>query len=177
MKKMTTGAILTGLGVALLLGGGGTLAVWNAEATSETGTIAAGNLDLKAEAGTWRNGTGKKIDVTSYKIVPGETLTYTQPVTVTLSGDRMVAKLTQHGSGIASAESNGFDTASIEVSPVKLTTARGAAVPNELTPKTNGNFVASTSFTFNDVSGQTDVLKEYEFSQISYVLDQQPVSN
>jgi alternate signal-mediated exported protein len=162
--------------VALLLGGGGTLAVWNESVDSVPGTIAAGNLDLHADAGIWKNGEGEIIEVSSYKVVPGESLTYTQPVTVTLSGDRMVATLTQTGSGLENSGTNRFGTDSIKVSPVALTTETGDAVPNELTPQTNGKFLASTSFTFNDVTGQTDVLKEYKFSNVSYKLEQKPVS-
>ncbi len=178
MKNMTKGAIVTGLGVALLLGGGGTLAVWNAEQSSDAGTIAAGNLDLKADNGVWTNSKGAAVNLSSYKVVPGETLIYKQPVTVTLSGGQMVATLTQTGTGLESATTGkNFDSESIEVSEVTLTKADGAQVPNELTPATDGSFLASTSFSFKDVSEQKDVLKEYDFSEVRYLLEQKPVSN
>ncbi|GAA3326839.1 MULTISPECIES: alternate-type signal peptide domain-containing protein [Paeniglutamicibacter] len=52
MNKMTKGALATGLDVALLLGGGGTLAVWNKSVAEPAGTITSGDLELTAGTGT-----------------------------------------------------------------------------------------------------------------------------
>ncbi|MER2137742.1 MAG: alternate-type signal peptide domain-containing protein [Arthrobacter sp.] len=95
MNKMAKGALATGVGVALLLGGGGTLAVWNQTANASAGTIASGDLKLAAGTGTWTsNMTQGTVNVSSYKMVPGEKLTYAQDLTVTLDGDRINANLT-----------------------------------------------------------------------------------
>ena len=94
MNKMAKGALAIGVGAALLLGGGGTLATWNAAQASNAGTIAAGELKMTAATGTWAsNLTAGPIRVADYKMVPGEKLTYSQDLTVTLVGDRITANL------------------------------------------------------------------------------------
>jgi alternate signal-mediated exported protein len=94
MNKMAKGALATGVGVALLLGGGGTLATWNATANASAGTIAAGELKMTAGTGSWAsNMTAGAIRVADYKMVPGEKLTYSQDLAVTLVGDRITANL------------------------------------------------------------------------------------
>lgn len=73
MNKMTKGSIATGVDVALLLGGGGTLAVWNTSVQSGAGRIAAGNLDLSAAKGVWTDAKTEIInDIGSYAVVPGD---------------------------------------------------------------------------------------------------------
>ncbi len=94
MNKMAKGALATGVGVALLLGGGGTLATWNASQAANAGTIASGELKMTAGTGNWAsNMTAGPITVASYKMVPGEKLTYSQDLAVTLIGDRITANL------------------------------------------------------------------------------------
>lgn len=99
MKKMTKGAIVTGLGVALLLGGGGTLATWNAEQSVGAGKIMSGNLSLTVlHKDPWTsNITGSTVlmsaddDTLIHKIVPGEELTYEQQIVVGMEGEGMEA--------------------------------------------------------------------------------------
>ncbi|NUL46984.1 alternate-type signal peptide domain-containing protein [Cellulosimicrobium funkei] len=94
MKKMTKGAIVTGLGVALLLGGGGTLATWNASVEADAGTIQSGNMALTAGTETpWTSKlTGKPV-TDAYTIVPGEVLAYKQVLTPVIEGEGMQAVL------------------------------------------------------------------------------------
>lgn len=170
MKKMTKGAIVTGLGVALLMGGGGTLAVWNAEQVSTAGVVAAGNLDLGAGKGTWTNDANQTIDVATYKVVPGETLTYTQPVTPTLEGDRVAATLEVTGDQDILAH----NSKDITVSKPVLTGDSGQVLPTTvLTEAHSGTPVtASTTFTFSqDATGDQNA--KWDFSSIGYYLEQQ----
>ena len=98
MNKMAKGALAIGVGAALLLGGGGTLATWNATQNSSAGSIASGELKLEAGTGTWTsNMTAGTIRAADYKMVPGEKLSYTQDLTATLVGDRITANLTATG--------------------------------------------------------------------------------
>jgi len=94
MNKMAKGALATGVGVALLLGGGGTLAVWNQSVNANAGTIASGELKLAAATGAWTSNITKgAVDPAVYKMVPGEKLAFTQDLTVTLVGDQLNANL------------------------------------------------------------------------------------
>jgi alternate signal-mediated exported protein len=146
MNKMTKGALATGLGVALLVGGGGTLAVWNAEATKTAGTIVAGNMTLDAGEGKWTNVNGKDVDLAEYKVVPGDVLTFTQPVTVGMTGDLLEAALTT--TGLARK-----DTGYFTVGATELTDKSYNAVVNPLTSATNkekeGAYIAKVSVTFD----------------------------
>ncbi|REE03715.1 alternate-type signal peptide domain-containing protein [Citricoccus muralis] len=167
MKKMTKGAIVTGLGVALLLGGGGTLAVWNADATSQPGSIVAGDLDLAAGEGQWRsNLSGSIQDISAYRVIPGETLTYSQDLDITLLGDEIKATLATDGVTPA----NGFVPADVNVSEPVLSTGS-----NVLTEENNGDTVtATTTFQFVDRpdQGRSSVGKTFAFGDVSYVLTQ-----
>ena len=46
MNKLTKGAIATAAGIALLLGGAGTFALWNGQTTIAGGTISTGTLAI-----------------------------------------------------------------------------------------------------------------------------------
>ena len=104
MRKTTKGAIAVGAGVALLLGGAGTMAAWQLTSTSAAGSVSSGEFNLVSNTGaTWKwgnatNATTCTPTATDFpagaKLVPGDCVIYTQPITVTASGNRLVATLT-----------------------------------------------------------------------------------
>ena len=169
MNKMAKGALATGVGVALLLGGGGTLAVWNQSTVANAGTIIAGDLALEKGTATWTNAAGATVDPASYKVVPGDVLTYTQDLDVTLVGDLMEAKLTLDGAV------NNFANAT--VSDVVLETAAGveldaaSIVPSDLAA--GKTVTATTTFAFNvDTVNRDDIQNTADFTALRYTLDQ-----
>lgn len=90
MNKLTKGAIAAAAGVALLLGGGGTLAYWNASTSVGAGTIQSGNLAVATSGtGAWKDADGA-IDLDTFRAVPGDKLTFTQDLTITASGDNLL---------------------------------------------------------------------------------------
>lgn len=169
MKKMTKGAIVTGLGVALLLGGGGTLAVWNAQDAANIGIVTAGDLDLKAEPGVWSSSlTGAIGKISGYKIIPGEKLTYTQKVNVTLVGNAgLKAKLTI--AGIDQVNNNGGFGNSLQAISYDVTDASNQSVMNGEVK--NGEYTASATFTF-EADGDQATNATLDLSPIAYRLDQ-----
>lgn len=178
MKKMTKGAIVTGLGVALLLGGGGTLAVWNDSVDTEAGTIAAGDLNLEAVEGSakWTSnvtGSAPIDDIDNYRIVPGESLTFTQQLDIDLAGDQLDAKLTAIG-GTNSA-TNPFLNDNISVSEVIVTDANGQDVKaSTLDQDDSGIVTAKVTFSFKEATTDRDsVNAKYDFNDIQYVLKQE----
>ncbi|KQO96670.1 alternate-type signal peptide domain-containing protein [Leifsonia sp. Leaf264] len=104
MNKIIKGSIAGAAGIALLLGGAGTFALWNDSRTVGAGTITAGNLALDNQSGSWTNDvTGAAIgDVANYKIVPGNRLKYTGSVHLLADGHDLTAELTATESGIVS---------------------------------------------------------------------------
>lgn len=90
MNKLTKGAIAAAAGVALLLGGGGTLAYWNASTSVGAGTIQSGNLAVATSGtGSWEDANGA-IDLGTFFAVPGDVLTFEQDLTITASGDNLL---------------------------------------------------------------------------------------
>jgi alternate signal-mediated exported protein len=120
MRKTTKGALAIGAGLALLLGGGGTLAAWTAsQNVSDSGTITNGDLSFGTQgAGTWYWGdsscaaTATTIaDITAVRLVPGDCVVYKQPVTVKAVGDNLKASLSAtasptitYGAGMVAAD-------------------------------------------------------------------------
>ncbi|MCB0889394.1 MAG: alternate-type signal peptide domain-containing protein [Nocardioidaceae bacterium] len=108
------GAIAAGLGLALLTGVGGTFAYWSQSTNVGSGDITAGNLSLAVSGDAWydctANGTSAAtdtttspvglsgcsqiIDITAFRIVPGDKLKYVATATPTLVGDNIKADLT-----------------------------------------------------------------------------------
>lgn len=166
-SSLIKGTAAIAVGAALLLGGGGTLAWWNAADSAQAGTIAAGDLNVvKAAAGAWTDRDGNAVNVATYKVVPGDKLTYTQLLNVTLTGDKMAANILATGTGAV----NGFTPANVIVSDTVLT-AGGVAVANPLTASTQ----VTATITFEFKSGTTarsDVNASYNFGNVSFTLQQ-----
>ncbi|MCI4656334.1 alternate-type signal peptide domain-containing protein [Cryobacterium zhongshanensis] len=102
MNKLLKGSIAGAVGVALLLGGGGTLALWNNSAVAAGGSVTSGVLTIASTgAAAWKNISADAVpaaaaisDITAYKIVPGDKLELTQTVTINATGNNLTALLT-----------------------------------------------------------------------------------
>lgn len=168
LNKMTKGAIATAAGVMLLIGGGGTLAVWNIEKNAAAGTVAAGDLNLVADTGVWTvNGQAGTINIDAYRIVPGDTLTYTQDVDITLEGNISATLAVVQPSGA----NHGFAAYTYETSAVTLT-KDGAPITGTLTAGVT-DAVASVSFKFlPETAGRDSAGATYDFSGVAFRLEQ-----
>lgn len=162
MNKMTKGALATGLGVALLVGGGGTLAVWNNSAEAAAGTVVSGDMQLTAKTGTWKNAQGTTIpNVAAYKVVPGDKLTFTQPVAVVLDGDLLKANL---------AVTRAASTSHLAISTPALTNDKGESV-GTLDEKSDGTYTATVTVEFPS-TGTDSKNKTVDLGQLAFTLDQ-----
>ncbi|MHA7269797.1 alternate-type signal peptide domain-containing protein [Arthrobacter sp. HLT1-20] len=172
MNKMAKGAIATAVGVILLAGGGGTLATWNQAQNSSMGSVVSGDLNLvPVSAGAWTDSAGETItNIAAYKVVPGETLTYTQQLDVTLSGDLMAATLKVTGD----TANNGFDANAVVSTTALKNAANGAVLPaTTLHAADTGTVTATTTFAFKESTANRDsVNSNYDFSAIGYELTQ-----
>lgn len=172
MKNTTLikGSIAIALGGALLLGGGGTLANWNAETTTAPGTIVAGDLNVEnTTAGVWKDRNGVTITIGTYKVVPGDKLTFTQDLDVTLKGNKMAANVATTGI----SATNGFTPANVTVSAPVLTVG-GTAVSNPLVASAGTQTVTATiTFEFlSTTTARTDVNATYNFNNVAFQLTQ-----
>jgi alternate signal-mediated exported protein len=98
MKNSTRGLVAGGLGVALLTGGA-TFALWSDSESIDGGTITAGNLDIALTGSQWydvsadRTDSPHTIDLSTFRIVPGDTIRGDYKVDAALAGDNMMAQL------------------------------------------------------------------------------------
>jgi alternate signal-mediated exported protein len=153
MNRVTKGAIATGAGVLLLLGGGGTLALWNTDKDITAGTVTAGKLDLTSdvEGGTWTVTNGPRtltnVNMSEYRIVPGDIATFEQTVTVDIEGDNNYAEITMNDA----AAVDGFDVGSIAPVITLTDTNSLLAVDNVLDQTDDQRTItAKATFRFSD---------------------------
>lgn len=92
MNKLLKGSIAGAAGIALLLGGAGTLAYWNDSATLAAGQVQSGTLDIETvgTAVTTYQATGAAVT----RAVPGDTIVILQDVEISATGDNLKARLT-----------------------------------------------------------------------------------
>lgn len=102
MNKLVKASVASAAGIALLMGGAGSLALWNDSATVSSGTVSTGELSLTSNgAGSWANGIALW--------VPGDTDTYTETFTVVASGDNIDAQISAAYTGVST---NGITSSS-----------------------------------------------------------------
>lgn len=99
MNKLLKGSVAGAAGVALLLGGAGSFALWNSTAEVNVGSVASGNLSITATGTpTWMDVSSDKTpsaigDISTFKVAPGDTLELTQVVEIDARGDNLSATL------------------------------------------------------------------------------------
>ncbi|MHA7269375.1 alternate-type signal peptide domain-containing protein [Arthrobacter sp. HLT1-20] len=100
MKKVMKAAIAAGAAGALMLGGAGTFALWNATDDIDAGAVSTGHLklDTTTSPGVWNDisvpATPVVFDAANEKIVPGDTLEFKQTVTIQADGKNLQGALT-----------------------------------------------------------------------------------
>ncbi len=100
MNKIAKAGIAAGIAGLLLLGGGTTWALWQDNKTIDAGQVATGQLKLAlGAAGTWKDVSADvtgapTIDMSTFKLVPGDTVKFTQNVTITADGKDLKGSLT-----------------------------------------------------------------------------------
>jgi len=104
MNKTLKGSIAGAAGIALLLGGAGTFALWNDSAAAFGGTVQSGALSVALNGGpTWKDVSTDAANTSwspvavgatpADRLVPGDTVTFTQLVDVTATGKNLKANL------------------------------------------------------------------------------------
>lgn len=97
----TKAIVAIAAGAVLLLGGGTTLAYWSTSQVLDVGTINSGDLNMVTDGapewtlqGVTDAAATAVADPAAVEIVPGDVLTMTQDVTLTVQGDTLSAELT-----------------------------------------------------------------------------------
>ena len=140
MNKLVKGSIAGAAGIALLLGGAGTFALWNDSVSAPAGTVSSGQLriaDSTTPGGGWTDvsssgvqggtalattGTAPNIVVTP-KIVPGDKWRYTRQIVLTTTGKNLLADLSFDPATITNGLPAGEFTYTFTATPVAATGA------------------------------------------------------
>jgi alternate signal-mediated exported protein len=191
MKTVTKTAIAGVAGVALLLGGAGTLAFWTDTQEGSEVTIATGNLDL----GTPADGTGwalqqnasdlpadtaeaASVPYVAQLLVPGDTLTKTVNIPVVLTGENNRARLDVTAANAAGALDSSLSAEILTINGVAVTTpADGEATvtltTSQVAALTDGNVPVTYRVAFDWTADNTTKLATTTF-QAEYTLTQVP---
>lgn len=93
MRNSKKAALAAVAGAGLMFGGLGSLAYWEDAETADGATVTSGTLDLSAPTCTsWKNG-ANDVDLASFRIVPGDTITRTCDFVVDAAGQNLKTKL------------------------------------------------------------------------------------
>jgi alternate signal-mediated exported protein len=171
-SNRTKGVVAIAAGAVLLLGGGTTLAYWTTTQTLDAGSIQSGDLNLALGTGTWTidgaiGGPAPVADPANVRIVPGDVLTLTQPVTVTLVGDTIEGLLTVDTDDALPA--GGAFTVDVAMSGG---VAEGADA-YRFTPETAGAVTATVTITFDSATTDRDLVNTpLDLSAVEFTLTQ-----
>lgn len=166
MKNSTKALVAGGIGVALLAGGAGTVAFWTDEESGGDGVITAGTLELDSPAGGgWEishvgDGSGTATEPATFdpaadQIVPGDVLTYTQDIPVTLEGENIAAQFdgvidvtatSEEAADTALAEA--LETDDLAATGISGTTGDLALSGETLTGEGTGTVAVTTTINF-----------------------------
>lgn len=195
MNKLVKGSIAGAAGIALLLGGAGTFALWNDSQVVSSSTVQTGTLSIaQPTAPVWTDRSANAIGGTTFdpatqKIVPGDTVRLTQTVTVTGEGKNLKARLSlaDLAAAIPAALSTPITVGGDTFVPVTValatTPATGAAAMTavagqanvyEVIPNTGANtYTVTVDVTFdartNDKVGQAQTV---DLSKVNFALTQ-----
>lgn len=99
MKKSTKALVAAAAGSALLLGGAGSLALWNADTSLDGVTLNSGELKLgEADCSAWQlTGGGQTVDLGDKLLVPGDVVSKTCTSAITATGANLLANVTTDG--------------------------------------------------------------------------------
>lgn len=152
MNKLIKGAITGAAGVALLLGGAGTFAAWNSQASIAAGPVNTGSLSIglaSSPNATWKDVTSgttlTAAQAASYLFAPGDTLTLTENVTITAAGNNLLAQLsavaptltdTATGQGAGQAANVFTVSTAFNTTASAITATNGATITAGTSPNT-----------------------------------------
>ncbi|OZE91372.1 alternate-type signal peptide domain-containing protein [Rhodococcus sp. 15-2388-1-1a] len=185
MNKATKGAIAAGAAAVLLLGGLGSLALWNDSETLGGGTITSGDLRLTLveDSDQWQDVsydvTPVDIDISTFRIVPGDTVAYTANFLVEAEGENLTANLTADISNVVEGAGSAELLAAIQTSVVATdeddvvlpTDGAGAAVITRTTNAPADQTISvEVRFTFDRLTEGT-VAQDQSIDLTEFTLD------
>jgi alternate signal-mediated exported protein len=163
MNKMIKGSIAGATGVALLMGGFGTYALWTDSEDLAANGVSSGVLTIDTSAGSYDDAnTGASNDWSASDLmVPGDTVTYTQVFTVAGTGKNLSGTIKLNALPMSP---NGFSAALTRTVDVVDSGAGAATITKDnatefsfVDPFGTATLTATVTYTFpSSVTGTTD---------------------
>jgi alternate signal-mediated exported protein len=156
MNKLVKGAVAGAAGIALLLGGAGTFALWNASTNISTGSVSTGTLAFGTNGTpTWADLSAGAANTSwnpaTQSMVPGDVVTLTQTVTINATGKNLAAQLAYSiPTAAIPADLVGKLVPTMTVTKVSGdATISGTGSPYTITPTAGGTSIFSVVLTFS----------------------------
>lgn len=148
MNKMMKGSIAGAAGIALLMGGFGTYALWSDTGTVEDSEITSGVLDVEAGTAAWADQNSAVWNPASDRMVPGDTVTRTQEFTFSATGKNMAGTI-RFTPGAETEQSTGSgDDFTVGVAVSGLTGVTGSGGCYEFTAPLGSPLSVDTTVTY-----------------------------
>jgi alternate signal-mediated exported protein len=175
MNKLVKGAIAGAAGIALLMGGAGTLAYWNdsADVLATGQAIQSGDLSvtpLAAPASVWSvkpwngsaSGSATTIaNIATFKMVPGDVVEYTKSVTLVATGTTLKVQLDLAPNAITVTPANALATELASAASVQFVGALPSGITQIGTTNTYtvlpGTYTLALKATINWADAGTNV--------------------
>ena len=176
MNKMIKGSVAGATGIALLMGGFGTYALWSdSENLAENG-VQSGELDIATSGGAYDDAnTGAANDWTAAdKMVPGDKVTYTQTFTVKASGKKLAGTIAYVKPSLTSTFAGLTHSVAVTSSSSSVTeTAPGSNQFAFNAPFGTATLTAVVTYTLpSGTSGQTDQNKAATLPAAAFTISQ-----
>lgn len=177
MNKATKGAIAAGAAGILLLGGAGTFALWEDNATVDPASISTGVLTLDVAPGEWNDVTDPLApvtinDISSFDIVPRDKITYTTEVTVTAEGNNLEGELKIDQTALTTSAAA---ASYLTVSVANTAAANGLTVDGDVITFTTAatyTFDVTVTVEFEDAGDAVGQNADIDLAALALTLDQ-----
>ena len=149
MNTMIKGSIAGATGIALLMGGFGTYALWSDSENLAAHSVQSGELDIATSAGVYDDANSAAANdwTATDKMVPGDKVTYTQTFTVKGSGKNLKGTIVYAKPSLTTTFTGLVDTVDITSSTAGITAGSTAGTFNFAQPFGTATLTAKVTYT------------------------------
>ena len=161
MNNTLKGALAGTAGIALLMGGFGSYALWSDSEDLAPSTVQSGELSIDTAPGSYDDARTTQVAndwAADAKMVPGDVITYTQTFTVTGSGKNLKGTIALAPAAMSPNSFGSGLTRTVEVTDTSSNTALSSTGPRSFSfdaPFGTATLKAVVTYTF-DATGTTD---------------------
>jgi alternate signal-mediated exported protein len=175
MNTMIKGSIAGATGIALLMGGFGTYAMWSDSENLAANGVQSGELDIATSAGVYDDANSAAANdwTATDKMVPGDKVTYTQTFTVKGSGKNLTGTIAYVKPSLTNTFTGLTHTVDITSSTADITAAGTAGTFTFAQPFGTATLTAKVTYTLPAGTGsQVDQNKAATLPAAAFTISQ-----